>query len=59
MKNPYTKLLDIHLPGKDGIELLKYHAHRKLGRLMMVTSRADEYYSRLFTIGGDYFWQYQ
>jgi response regulator of citrate/malate metabolism len=42
-------VLDIHLPGKSGIELLKYI--KKAGRfcwILMITNQADEYYRRSF-----------
>ena len=54
---PDVALLDIHLPGRNGIELLK--TIRRLGRpchVMMVSNQADEYYRRLcLKLGADHF----
>jgi DNA-binding NarL/FixJ family response regulator len=54
---PDVALLDIHLPGRNGIELLK--AIRHSGRpchVMMVSNQADEYYSKLcLEFGADHF----
>ena len=56
-QTPDLALLDIHLPGKSGIELLKFI--RRSGRpchVMMVSNQADEYYRKLcFKLGADHF----
>jgi response regulator of citrate/malate metabolism len=42
-------LLDIHLPGKNGIELLKLIKNSKRPcRVVMVTNQADEYHKNLW-----------
>ena len=45
---PDVVLLDIHLPGKNGLELLKYikQSDRTI-LVMIVTNQADEYYRQL------------
>lgn len=41
-------LLDINLPGKNGIELLKlFRAHRPECEVIMITNHADSYYRQL------------
>lgn len=56
-QTPDLALLDIHLPGKSGIELLKYI--KRSGRpchVMMVSNQADEYYKKLcHKLGADHF----
>lgn len=54
---PGLVLLDIHLPGKSGIELLKWiRRSGKPCRVMMLTNQADEYYQKLcLKLGADYF----
>lgn len=56
-ENPDLVLLDIHLPGKSGIELLKFIKQlEKLCKIMIVSNQADEYYRRLCkSLGADYF----
>jgi DNA-binding NarL/FixJ family response regulator len=54
---PDLVLLDIHLPGKSGIELLKWIKRSgRSCRVMMLTNQADEYYQKLcLRLGADYF----
>lgn len=54
---PDVALLDIHLPGKSGIELLKYIRHLdKSCCVLMATNQADEYHRTLCQkLGADYF----
>ena len=54
---PDIALLDIHLPGKSGIELLKFiRGFNRTCCVMMVTNQADEYYKNLcLKLGADYF----
>jgi two-component system response regulator AdeR len=56
LEKPDISLRDIHLPGKNGIELLKYtRLNGKLCRVLMMTSQADEYYRRfVLQLGADY-----
>lgn len=56
-QTPDLVLLDIHLPGKNGIDLLKYIKRLdKPCRVMMVSNQADEYYRDLcLKEGADYF----
>jgi DNA-binding NarL/FixJ family response regulator len=43
--NPDIVLLDINLPGKNGIELLKIiKQHNKACEVIMITNHADDYY---------------
>ena len=47
-KEPTTVLLDIQLPGKSGIELLKFIVKNYPGiKVMMLTNQASEYYKNL------------
>jgi response regulator of citrate/malate metabolism len=50
-------LLDIHLPGKSGIELLKYIKQSgKPCHTIIMSNQADEYYQKLCkNLGADYF----
>ncbi len=44
-ENPDVVLLDINLPGKNGIELLKLiRQNNKECRVIMITNHADDYY---------------
>lgn len=44
-EEPDVVLLDINLPGKNGIELLKLiRQHQKLCEVIMITNHADDYY---------------
>jgi DNA-binding NtrC family response regulator len=56
-KVPEVALLDIHLPGKNGIELLKFI--RRLDEnccVIMVSNQADPYYQRLcLKLGANHF----
>ena len=54
---PDFALLDIHLPGKNGIEVLKLIKNsEKPCRVVMVTNQADEYHKSLCRkLGADYF----
>jgi DNA-binding NarL/FixJ family response regulator len=58
-EKPDMILLDIHLPGKNGIEVLKYI--RRTGKfcwVMMIANQADGYYRRLCKIRRRlFFWQ--
>ena len=55
--HPDLVLLDINLPGKNGIELLKkIKAQEKTSRVIMITNHADKYYRQLCQqIGADHF----
>jgi response regulator of citrate/malate metabolism len=57
MQRPDLILLDIHLSGDNGIELLKFIKRLENPcRVMMVTNLANEYYRRLcLKLGADYF----
>ena len=47
LENPGTVLLDINLPGKNGIELLKLiKKNSPECEIVMITNHADEYYRR-------------
>jgi CheY-like chemotaxis protein len=54
---PDLVLLDIHLPGKNGIELLKMIKRSGWScHVMMLSNQADEYYRRLcYSSGADHF----
>ncbi|MGQ0739966.1 MAG: response regulator transcription factor [Bacteroidota bacterium] len=54
---PDLVLLDINLPGKNGIEVLKkVRETDKTCRVIMLTNHADEYYRQLCDeLGADYF----
>jgi CheY-like chemotaxis protein len=54
---PDLVLLDIHLPGKNGIELLRYIKHSgKPCCVMMLSNYANEYYRAIcINAGADYF----
>jgi CheY-like chemotaxis protein len=54
---PDFALLDIHLPGRNGIELLKVIKNlKKPCCVVMVTNQADEYYRNLCRkLGAEYF----
>lgn len=44
-EEPEIVLLDINLPGKNGIELLKFiNQHNKQCDVIMITNHAEEYY---------------
>ncbi len=50
-------LLDINLPGKNGIELLKlFKQHRREAEVIMITNHADQYYrQQCLQLGAKYF----
>lgn len=54
---PDVALLDINLPDKSGIELLKYIKHNMPGiKVMMITNQSDDYYQNLCRDeGADFF----
>jgi CheY-like chemotaxis protein len=54
---PDFTLLDIHLPGRNGLELLKLIKNSKQPcRVVMVTNQADEYHRNLCRkLGAEYF----
>ncbi|HWJ89601.1 MAG TPA: response regulator [Flavisolibacter sp.] len=56
-EKPDIILLDIHLPGKSGLELLKYiRGTERFCWILMMTNQADEYYRRLcIRAGAEYF----
>jgi DNA-binding NarL/FixJ family response regulator len=55
--NPKVLLLDINLPGKSGIELLRYtKANKPKARIIMVSNQSGKYYRDLcFELGADGF----
>ncbi len=56
-ENPDIVLLDINLPGKNGIELLKLIRHHNADcEVIMITNHADDYYrQQCFDLGAKYF----
>jgi DNA-binding NarL/FixJ family response regulator len=56
-EHPQIVLLDIHLPGKNGIQLLRFIKETDAGIIvMMVTNQATDNYKTLCKkIGADYF----
>jgi DNA-binding NarL/FixJ family response regulator len=56
-EKPDLLLLDINLPGKNGIEILKKVREKdKVCRVIMLTNHADEYYRQLCNeLGADHF----
>ena len=56
-ERPYVVLLDINLPGKSGIEILKQiKKGDRPSHVIMVTNHADDYYrDQCKEIGADYF----
>jgi DNA-binding NarL/FixJ family response regulator len=56
-EEPEIALLDINLPGKNGIELLKLiRAHNKSCEVIMITNHADDYYrQQCYDLGAKYF----
>jgi DNA-binding NarL/FixJ family response regulator len=56
-EEPDIALLDINLPGKNGIELLKLiRASNKPCEVIMITNHADDYYrQQCFDLGAKYF----
>jgi len=55
--NPDIVLLDINLPGKNGIEILKMiRSENKFSTVLMLTNHADAYYrQQCMELGADYF----
>lgn len=55
--SPKIILLDIHLPDKSGVEILRYVKEKNLPiTVIMLTNQSEEYYKTLCTeIGADYF----
>jgi len=55
--SPRIVLLDIHLPGKSGVEVLRYIKENHLPvTVIMLTNQTEEYYKTLCKeIGADYF----
>ena len=55
--SPQIVLLDIHLPDKSGVEVLRYIKEKKLPiTVIMLTNQSEEYYKTLCKeIGADYF----
>jgi DNA-binding NarL/FixJ family response regulator len=56
-EDPAVVLLDINLPGKNGIELLKMIKKNKSGcEVIMITNHADDYYrDQCHELGARYF----
>lgn len=56
-EEPELALLDINLPGKNGIELLKLiRENDKACEVIMITNHADDYYrQQCFDLGAKYF----
>lgn len=56
-ENPHIVLLDINLPGKNGIEFLKHiRQNDEKCEVIMITNHADEYYRELcFGLGAKHF----
>lgn len=56
-ETPDLVLLDIHLPGKNGIEILRFIKQSgKVCKVMVVSNQADEYYRKVcIELGADYF----
>jgi len=54
---PRIILLDIHLPGKSGVEILRHVKEKQLPiTVIMLTNQSEEYYKTLCKeIGADYF----
>ena len=57
LEAPDLVLLDINLPGKNGIEILKKVKQNGEGcKVVMLTNHADEYYKQICSeLGADYF----
>lgn len=57
LEKPTVVLLDINLPGKNGIEILKYIRGKNYKcEVIMVTNHFDEYYrQQCFDLGAKYF----
>lgn len=55
--NPEIILLDINLPGKNGLEILKLiRSENKFSTVLMLTNHADAYYrQQCMELGADYF----
>ena len=55
--SPQIVLLDIHLPDKSGVEVLRHIKENQLPiTVIMLTNQTEEYYKTLCTeIGADYF----
>jgi DNA-binding NarL/FixJ family response regulator len=55
--SPRIVLLDIHLPGKSGVEVLRYIKEKHLHiTVIMLTNQTEEYYKTLCKeIGAEYF----
>jgi DNA-binding NarL/FixJ family response regulator len=56
-ENPDVVLLDINLPGKNGIELLRLIKKNKPDcEVIMITNHADDYYrNQCYELGASYF----
>jgi DNA-binding NarL/FixJ family response regulator len=55
-KNPDVILLDINLPGKSGISILKEIKQQSKAKVVMLTNYSDEYYRSLCAkLGADHF----
>ena len=56
-EEPHIALLDINLPGKNGIELLKLIREKYIScEVIMITNHADEYYrQQCFDLGAKHF----
>jgi DNA-binding NarL/FixJ family response regulator len=54
---PDVVLLDINLPDKSGIELLRHIHHQRVHpKVIMITNQATEYYKKICSsLGADYF----
>jgi DNA-binding NarL/FixJ family response regulator len=55
-KNPDVILLDINLPGKSGLSILKEVKLQSKAKVVMLTNYSDEYYRSLCSkLGADHF----
>jgi DNA-binding NarL/FixJ family response regulator len=56
-RQPDIVLLDINLPGKNGIEILKkIKSNGNTNKVIMITNHADDYYREICKgLGADYF----
>ncbi len=56
-EQPHLVLLDINMPGKNGVELLKeIKQHHSTVKVMMVTNQSVDYYKPICAeLGADYF----
>lgn len=56
-KKPHIILLDVNLPDKSGIDLLRYIKQQKIiARIVMITNQATPYYKKqCLALGADYF----